>query len=392
MKVTLIGHLRPIKGISPYCLHLSTELAEQVDLQFIGFKAIKPDAFYSGGSREKDVFVQKIPNTEIQNIITWYNPFSWILACLRVKGDVVHVQHWATYSSFFYCFMTPLLKLRKKKIILTIHNITPHMKNKWIVYVDKILNKMIFPFAHLFIVHNQRNKEKLIKLYHIDDKKIFIITHGVIRPETLLNIPQKKARNHLGIPIEKKALLFFGYIWDYKGLDTLLHALLLVRKQIPEILLMIAGELIMVSKEWDQYEKIIETNNLQSCIYKRIEYIPESEIELFFSAADVVVLPYREPFDTHGGVGALTLAFHKPLIVTDIGGLPEYVKDPCVISPPDHPESLAKAILGVLQNKQLYAKLVKDTKKRAQELSWKNIAHETVSVYQILLKKEEDAR
>ena len=389
MKNTLIAPLPPIKSISPYCLNLARELAKKVELQVIGFKSIIPEVFYSGGSVEKETAFRGIPNVKIQNIINWYNPFTWIIASLKAEGDIVHIQHWATYSSIFYCIMMPVLKIRNKKIVITIHNITPHMTNKWFVFADKIVNKMIFPFASVFIVHNQRNKDKLMNLYIMNEENIFIISHGAMLPEIMQNISKKKARESLGIPIKNKSLLFFGYIWRYKGLDTLLYAFNLVHKDIPESTLLIAGELVHGSKEWNEYEKIIQTYSLQPFILKKIEYIPESEIEIYFSASDLVVLPYQEPFDTHGGIAALAIAFKKPLVVTDIGGSPEYVKDTRVISKPNDAEGLAKNIIRVLQDKQLYAKLSKDSKERAQELTWDTIAQKTVSIYQNLMNKKD---
>jgi glycosyltransferase involved in cell wall biosynthesis len=380
-KVTMIGTLPPIKAVSPYCLHLVRELAKKVDLQFIGFKSITPGIFYSGGPKEKETESKKIINVEINNIISWYNPFSWISAGLKAKGEIVHIQHWATYTNIFYCVISPILKIRNKKIVITIHNITPHVPDKGIVLIDKLLNKILFPFAHAFIVHNERNKKKLISLYSIQTERIFIVTHGVLIPEKLSNISKQNARELIRIPKNKKVILFFGYLWNYKGLDTLLYSLNNIRNEIPTAIALIVGQPLEGRGDWKPYQTIINENNLQNNIMTRLEYIPESEIEIYFSAADLVVLPYREPFDTHGGVAAFAITFKKPLVVTDIGGLPEYVKDPSVISTPDDVTSLSKIIIRVLKNHGLLSKLSKDSEDIAQELTWDKIAEKTVNVY-----------
>ena len=126
------------------------------------------------------------------------------------------------------------------------------------------------------------------------------------------------------IKMNKKVLLSFGYIWDYKGIDILLYALEKITKEVDDVLLIIAGQPL---HNWNKYEQIIQKRNLDKFILQHIKYIPESDVELYFSAADLIVLPYVPPFDTHGGVAAFAIGMKKPLIVSDIGGLPEFVKD-----------------------------------------------------------------
>jgi glycosyltransferase involved in cell wall biosynthesis len=227
-----------------------------------------------------------------------------------------------------------------------------------------------------------------MKLYSIKQERIFIITHGILQPEKIQNITQKKARELLKIAQNKKVLLFFGYLWDYKGLETLLYSLISIRKEIPSVILLIVGQLLKGRSGWKRYQEIIDNNDLHNNIVTHLEYVPESEIEVYFSAADVVVLPYKEPFDTQGGVAALAVGFKKPLVVTDIGGLPEYVKDQSVISIPEDVEGLSKNIVRVLNNKQLLMKLSKDSEERAHELTWDKIAEKTVKVYSNLIKNK----
>ena len=343
MKVTLIAPLPPIKAISPYCIHLARALSKNVNLEVISFRRIIPEGLYSGGAIEKGIKFKDIENAEVKNILAWHNPLSYITVGLKTKGDIIHIQHWALYSSLVYIIILPLIKLRNKKIIITIHNITPHIENKLINKIYKLINKFIFPFANGIIVHNKRNKEKLIQLFNIDEKKIYIIGHGVLKPETKIkNISKKHAQELLNIPLNKKILLFFGYIWNYKGLDILLRSLNIIKSQVPNIVLFIAGQPLKFIDAWDKYEKIIDDYNLHDYVIKKLEYIPDSKIELYFSASDLVVLPYKQPFDTHGGVAALSLCFKKPLVVTDIGGLPEYIKDKRALCFPDDVEDLAK--------------------------------------------------
>jgi glycosyltransferase involved in cell wall biosynthesis len=279
-----------------------------------------------------------------------------------------------------YCFILPVVKIRGKKRIVTVHNITPHTADKPSILLDKIFNKIIFPLTDFFIVHNKRNKKKLLELYRIDEKKISIIPHGALIPyQKIKNISKEHARNHLNIPNDKKVILFFGYMWDYKGLDVLLKSLKIVRKNLNDFVLVIAGQPL---DSWKKYNKIIEENILDKYILKVLSYIPDSEIEYYFSSADLVVLPYYEhPFDTHGGVGALALSFKKPMVVTDVGGLTEYVKDKRVISNPNNPNELAQKIIFILRDDTLLEKLSKDSEELSKKLSWDKIADKTIDLY-----------
>jgi len=383
MNVTLIGTLPPVKALSPYCFHLAESLSQKTRLEFISFYRVMPEFLYCGGTTEKEAPTPCIQNVEVRNLLRWYNPFSWIKAGLFAKGDILHAQHWALYASFMYCIILPLAKLRGKKIVLSVHNITPHVSRKITFAVDKILNKLLFSFGDRFIVHNERNKKKLVELYGINETHITIIGHGPLQPYSRRNgISKKQAREHLHISMNKNVLLFFGYVWGYKGLDVLLRSLSLVKQSVPHVVLLIAGQAL---KDWNRYKQLIKKYELGASIIQMLEYIPDAEIEYYFSCTDVVVLPYKQhPFDTHGGVGALALSFHTPLIVTDVGGLPSYVKDERIIVKPGDVNDLANKIIQVLSDEHLRQKLSNDAAQLAQELSWETIAEQTINVYQEL--------
>ena len=378
MKITFIGTLPPIKALSPYCFHLAQALSKKIDLEFINFSDILPDALYLGGMKEKETYSLK--DIETKTSLSLRNPLSWIKTGLTIDGDVVHLQHWAWYSSIVYCVLLPIVKIRNKKCVVSIHNITPHTSDLPTVLLDKFLNWIIFLFADFFIVHNNRNKKRLLELYRINENKIFITPHGSIMPyQKLKNISKENARKNLNIPMDKKVILFFGYMWGYKGLDVLLKSLKIIKDELKDVTLLIAGQPL---KDWKKYEEIIKENELENYVIKVLKYIPDSETEYYFSSADIVVLPYHDhPFDTHGGVGALALSFKKPIIVTDVGGLPEYVKDKRAISTPDNPHELAQKIIFALDDESLLKKLSEDSEELSKELSWDKIADTTIDVY-----------
>lgn len=384
MKVIFIGTLPPIIGLSPYCLHLSNALSKKVDLEFLGFKEFshKSESFIRETKIDETFYLNILKQIKTQNTLSWHNPFSAVKVGITLKADVLHIQWWISSLIFIYLPIVVLAKLKKIKIVLSVHNILPHEPSKINLILDRFANRLIFPFADGFIVHNQRNKKKLVDVYGLDKKNISVITHGVLNLIKQRIISPQEARKHLHLPLDKKIVLFFGYIRKYKGVDVLIKAFGLIQKQMKDVFLHIVGQ--PFGETWDKYEELIKENNLENCSKVELGFVPESEIEYYFSAADVVVLPYTY-LETHGGVGALALPFKKPVLVSDVGGLPEYIKDKRALVKPNNVQDLYEKLINVLQDKKLLMRLSKDSEELSKELSWDTIADQTVETYRSLL-------
>jgi len=374
MKITLIGTLPPIKGVSPYCLELANALSKITDVEFIGFKKLYPDFMYPGGTKADDENYKKPEIKVIKNIITYYNPFSWIWAGLTAKGDVIHVQWWSHVLAPIYFVFLSIYKLRRKNIVITVHNVLPHENSK----LNEFLNGIILAFGDAFMVHNAKNKASLSKIYNINEEKINIIPHGILETVQVRGFTREDARDYLKIPQNKKVILHFGNIRDYKGLDVLLESLKIIKDDINEILLIIAGK---PWSDWEKYEKIIKENNLGDYVIRKLDFIPPSEVEYYFAASDVIVLPYKY-FDSQSGVGALAIPFKKPLIVTDVGGLPDFVKDERAIVRPNDAKGLAKKLIVILKDKYLIDKLSNDSAQLANDYKWDKIADKNIKIYE----------
>jgi glycosyltransferase involved in cell wall biosynthesis len=382
MRVTIIAPLFPLKSISPYSHHLIQALSQYLNFECITFSRTTLPFFYHDGEVDTTFQPPILKNINPSVKIDIRNPVSWLKTGLNASGDIVHLQHWKTSTTAIYCVIVPILKLRGKKIIFSIHNITPHTPEKYFVFLDGLLSRFVFRFADSFIVHNQRNKKRFKELYNVNHRPVSIIAIGSHEPLIKNKLSQKDARKRLSIPLDKKVLLHFGYIWGYKGVPNLLNALEIIVKEFPNVLLILAGT---VTSDWRQCEEIIEKKHLAPHIQLYLHYIPESEVDIYFSAADLVVLPYIPPFDTHGDVGALTVALQKPLLVSDIGGLPEYVRNKAAIVHPGDISELAKKTISILNDKDLLSSLTEDSKNIAAELTWDEIAKKTIKVYEQLL-------
>jgi glycosyltransferase involved in cell wall biosynthesis len=382
MKVTVILPLPPVKSLNPYCAFLVQALRKHLEFEVLTISRTSFEFLYPGGTKDSTEHLPDFDNINTDININFLNPLTWIKVGLRAKGDLVHLQHWKTSVTLIYCLLVPILKIKKKKIIFSVHNVTPHSPNRLLIVFDRLVNRYVFHFADGFIIHNEKNKRQFTQLYPLKDRPVFVIPVGLHHPWIPNQLSRQQARDALGITPEKKVLLAFGYLWEYKGLDVLLNALDTIAESVPEILLLVAGSVIA---DWRRYEKIIQEKNLNRYIVRHLNYIPEPEVGLYFTASDLVVLPYIPPFDTHGGIGALAVGMEKPLLVSDIGGLPEFVCDQRAIVRSGDVGDLARKTIQILMDETLLAKLKDDAKIVAEGITWESVAQKTIKAYELVL-------
>jgi len=185
------------------------------------------------------------------------------------------------------------------------------------------------------------------------------------------NYTKEKARQELNLKKNDKVILFFGYVRQYKGLHILLRAMPLLLKEIP-IKLVVAGEFY---DKKENYTSIIEELNIQDSVSVFDDYIPNEKVGMFYSAADVVVLPYITA--TQSGIIQIAYNYDKPVITTNVGGLPEVVDEGKTgfTVPPENPHELAQAVLKFfkLNKRDGFSKNVEIYKQR---FSWDRLAEE----------------
>jgi glycosyltransferase involved in cell wall biosynthesis len=119
----------------------------------------------------------------------------------------------------------------------------------------------------------------------------------------------------------EKVVLFFGQIKQVKGMDYLLHSFAAVLEHFPETKLVIAGKLW--KDNWDVYEEIIKASDIGASIIKHIKYIPDEAVSDYYCAADLIVLPYKEIYQS--GVLLMAMSYRTPVVVSDIKGMTEVV-------------------------------------------------------------------
>jgi glycosyltransferase involved in cell wall biosynthesis len=374
----MLGSLPPLRALSPYCLGLANALAEVLKVEFISFNKIYPGLLYPGRDLEEDHTFPDAnqPNLRVRRRLDWYNPLGWITEGLAAKGSLLHAQWWSLPLWPIYVFVCLGFKARKKPIVFTVHNVRPHEDSR----VYRSLCRMLFKLGNHFIVHSAENKDTLREIYKIPDTRVTQIAHGPLDfPSAVFS--REGARQELGFSNEHRVVLLFGAIRPYKGVDVALRAFADLREKMPEVRLLIAGK---PWENWESYEALIRKLGIGSLVSTDLRYIPAGEVARFFLASDLVILPYRR-FDAQSGVGAAALAFQKPLIVTDVGGLPDLVEDRGCIVPSGDWKALAEKMEQCLHDPERLSKMARQSVRLCKASSWAEVARKTLSVYEAVL-------
>ncbi|MDD5432012.1 MAG: glycosyltransferase family 4 protein [Candidatus Omnitrophica bacterium] len=278
----------------------------------------------------------------------------------KLKPSIIHVQG----GNVWFNFLLPLLN-KQSKLIVTIHDVTPHEGDKMTSILP--LRERIIRFADGFIVHGNKIKDEFIRKYKADLKKVAVIPHGEFSIFSRID-------NQL-IEEEEATVLFFGRILEYKGLQYLIKAEPLIKKEIPNIKICIAGEGELLK----EYEKLIVNRTSFEIINS---YIDNNKVSQLFQKCCLVVLPYIEA--SQSGIVPIAYAFKKPVIATSVGSLPEVVKDGVtgfIISPRDI-NSLAEKVIFLIKNKEKRLLMGKNSFHMTKnELSWIEVATKTLNFY-----------
>jgi len=374
-KIVMLGSLPPIRALSSYCLELANAVAELGRVQFISFKKMYPTMAYPGGDLKDDHSFPAInhPHLSVKRRLTWYNPVTWFMEGFLTRGDLLHAQWWSLPLSLIYVVICFGFKVRHKPIIFTVHNVLPHEKTS----LYDMISRILFKFGDHFIVHSEPNRLQLIKHYGIPSEKVTQIPHGPLDFHVKADVNLGRVREEMGFGSEEKVILLFGAIRSYKGIDTALRAFARILSDIPEARLLIAGKLW---ESWGPYQRLIEELSIGDKIRTRLEYIPSGEVWKYFEASDLVILPYNH-FDSQSGVGATAISFRKPMIVTDVGGLPELVKDRRYVVPAKDPTAFAGAIVSCLRDTSRLVDMSSNAEEVAEKMAWHSVGLKTWSVY-----------
>ena len=321
------------------------------------------------------------------HISKYYIRLIWYTA--HTRSEIFHIQWENSISLFDRTILILYYKMFGKKLVHTAHNIYKDARDGRATFLRWISLKIMYHLMDCIIVHTQKMREDLCLKFNISPEKVVIIPHGINNRLVRRGITQKEARGKLGIERAAHVILFFGQIDEYKGVETLIDAVLLLVKENPAVVLMIAGK---PKRQMDYAVKLksYAANILpEKNVVFRLQFIPVDEVESYCAAADCLVLPYRRIYQT--GVIFLAYRFGLPIIATDIGSFREDVIDGATgfICKPNNAEDMAEK-LTMFFSSTLFRRR-EQTRKHIMEFaerkySWSDIGRQTYEVYKRILK------
>ena len=372
-KIIIIGPAHPLRGgLASYDERLAKEFIDEgFDTTIYTFSYQYPGFLFPGTTQySSEPAPENIPiNVRINSI----NPFNWVKVgneLKKIKPDIIVVRYWLPFMG--PCLGTILRRVKKNnytKVICIADNIFPHEKRPG----DKIFTKYFLKPVDGFITMSQKVLSDLHQF--AKNKPAQFVPHPLYDNFGKI-ISKEEARNQLGINIKDKVILFFGFIRKYKGLDILLHAIKILKStyNVSELKLLIAGEFYEDEKNYDE---LLNNPAIKDGLILHTHFISDSEVKYYLCAADCVIQPYRSA--TQSGVTPLAYHFEKPMIVTNVGGLPSLVPDKKVglIAEPNA-ESIAQKIIEYFElGEEFFLPQLREEKKK---YSWKAMADAILSL------------
>jgi glycosyltransferase involved in cell wall biosynthesis len=344
-------------GFGEYSLHLANALAEFSTVLLMD--RADPAAPLPAGT-PAGVHLAPLPPARIRQ------PFGQLRRLATLKQWVAHFQPDVIHAQGGDPWLNLALPtLRKYPLVVTIHDTVRHVGDRAVRYVPQWVADVAHRQGDCAIVHARQLRALAATRFALPDECIHVVPHIALGDGTAA----------ADVPEDPHHVLFFGRIWDYKGLDYLIRAEPLISAQVPDVRIVIAGR----GADFEPYrramvhpERFIVHNDFIS---------NEQRAELFRRAA-VVVLPYIEA--SQSGVIPLAYAFGKPVVVTDVGGLPEAVEDGRTgfVVPPRDADALASAITRLLQDATLrHACGARGKAKLEAECAPRVVARQTMAVY-----------
>lgn len=380
----------------PYVWGLTTELMEKgATLDLIGSDELDcPEFHKKPGLNFLNLRGDQRSNASLLSKVLRVSRYYWRLIqyAAIAKPRIFHILWNNKFETFDRTLLMLYYKILGKSIVLTAHNVNAARRDSKDTLLNRLTLRVQYRLANHVFVHTEKMKHELIEDFGVPETRVNVIPFGInnFAPNTCLTPSEAKQR--LGLREGERAILFFGRINPYKGLEYLIAAFRQILARRDDYRLIIAGRL--ESQDCEKYLNTIREpirEDVQSQrVLLRSEFIPEDETEVYFKAADVLVLPYKQVYQS--GVLFLGHSFGLPVLAADVGSLKDEIvegKTGFVFRPED-PIDLATAI-----ERYFASNLFANLNSRRQEIrnyaterhSWDRVGQVTMSVYAGLLRR-----
>lgn len=323
---------------------------------------------------------------KVQRVLKYYVRLIHYAAAARPK--LFHILWHNKFQFFDRTLLMLYYKSLGKKITLTAHNVNAGKRDCSDTWVNQLSLRIQYRLSDHIFVHTKKMKSELVSDFCIAESKVSVIPYGINNAVPNTSLSSAEAKRQVGVSSSDKTMLFFGNIAPYKGLEYLIVAFTELAPRCSDYRLIIAGKPKGCEDYWRQIQQVMARSDIRDRIIERIEYILDEETELYFKAADVLILPYTHIFQS--GVLFLGYSFGLPVIASDVGSLREEIiegKTGFVFKPRD-PSDLVRTIERYFES-QLFRELEsrrREIKQYANErYSWDKVSAITATVYSNLL-------
>lgn len=369
MRIAYLSTFYPYRGgITHFNQSLIKVFKKEHEIQAYTFKRQYPEVLFPGKSQyvtENDL----IDDHGAIRILDTINPVSYWQTVRKItefQPDLLLMKYWMPFFAPSLGFIAGKLKNKGCCVISVLDNVVPHEKK----FYDLPLTRYFLKRNSGFVVMSETVRRDLIQLM---PEARYIFHQHPLYNHFGEKISRREACEKLNISENKKILLFFGFVRDYKGLDILIEAMTFLPD---DYYLLIAGE---VYGDEEKYHNLIKKFQLSERVQANLRYIADHEVPVFFSAADVNILPYRSA--TQSGILSIAYHFELPVIVTDTGSLREAVEpdQTGLVASEATPQMLAKTILRFFQNQENLEFFAGNIRKLKDRNSWEKLADAIIS-------------
>ena len=363
--VGVLGPVLPFRGgVAQHTTLLYRALRNKAEVVMISFSRQYPQFLFPGTSDIEPGY-EDYQEEGVKYLLDSLNPFTWwktVKVFLRQKVSEVFIPWWSVYWTPSFAFISFLLRRHHVKLVFICHNIVEHETRHW----KLPLTRAVLRYGNRFIVHSKQEFKEFRCFIGLDG-----LTRHPMPPFSSFPSAKRTLPRRAGLE-----LLFFGIVRPYKGIDTLLDAISLLKGS--DVFLSVVGEW------WPEAESIKErckdkAINSKTEIVDR--YVSDQEAADYFARADVVVLPYHG--QKSSGVVPLATFYEKPVIASKSAGIADMIEDEVsgLLVEPRSPKALAEAIERLLEPGVL-AVLKRGMAKNKHLVSWDSFSNELLQLLQ----------